>query len=679
MSAWARWLLVAALAAKLSVIAARAVIGPVPALVPVDVAATGALLVGAAVLLVALTRLLRQRLLWRVRRKLILSYIFIGVVPVLLVVAFFLLAGILVLLNVSSFLVRTAFDDLVDEARVLATTAAAELRTAARPEEAAAVLVRKVGALVDRYPGVSLALVPLPSSRRRAEWPRAQAGSWDHLDPPADLPAWIGPTGFGGLIGYVANPERLELVARAVTFPEVRDPPFAIVADLPVDESVRDRMRQVTGITVGEAAMLRLDGGTPAFAEGRTTSPSIGRAGDGSVGHWGLTWVSFIDTTDWATGRAGTASVGVQVYLAEMYGRISATKARVGPFDSVGQLVLVTLGGVGGLFLLIEAAALVAGFALARSITGSVHELFAGTERVRRGDFAHPIRITSRDQLGELAVSFNEMIRSIGALLEQAAEKKRLEEELRIARQIQESLLPREPVELAGTALWAVCVPAREVGGDYYDFFPLGPRKLAVLVADVAGKGTSAALYMAELKGLVLSLSRVYESPKALLQQLNRLLVGQLDSRSFITMAYAVLDLDRACLRYARAGHTPLLFYCGAERGDGEGVRWLRPNGLALGLQIGGLEAKFDALLEEQELPLQPGDLFILFTDGVTEAMNEASDLFGEARLSRVVAAHPDLAPRELGDRILDEVAGFVGGADRHDDLTMVIVRIEER
>ena len=123
------------------------------------------------------------------------------------------------------------------------------------------------------------------------------------------------------------------------------------------------------------------------------------------------------------------------------------------------------------------------------------------------------------DQLGELSVSFNSMTASIEDLLRQAAEKKRLEEELRIAREIQMSLLPQGPLEMPGLSVTALCVPAREVGGDYYDFFRLGDRQLGVLIADVSGKGTSAALYMAELKGLMLSLSQIHRSPRALLHR----------------------------------------------------------------------------------------------------------------------------------------------------------------
>src|SRR6188472_4273509 len=201
-----------------------------------------------------------------------------------------------------------------------------------------------------------------------------------------------------------------------------------------------------------------------------------------------------------------------------------------------------------------------------------------GTERVRQGDFTHRINIESKDQLGELAESFNQMTGIIENLLLTAAEKKRMEEELRIARQIQMSLLPRGPLDFPGISMTALCVPAREVGGDYYDFFRVGDRQLGVLIADVSGKGTSAALYMAELKGLMLSLSQIHRSPRDLMLQANRIIAANLDARSFITMTYAVIDLDLATMTYARAGHTPLMYVPGPGCNQDRHVQVLAPD-----------------------------------------------------------------------------------------------------
>jgi len=294
---------------------------------------------------------------------------------------------------------------------------------------------------------------------------------------------------------------------------------------------------------------------------------------------------------------------------------------------------------------------------------------------VRRGDFSHRIEVRGKDQLGELAGSFNSMTSSIENLLRQAEEKKRLEEELRIAREIQMSLLPRGHFVIPGLSVTALCVPAREVGGDYYDLLRLDDNRLAILIADVSGKGTSAALYMAELKGIVLSLSQTSRSPRDLLIRANRIIRENLDSRSFITMTYAVLDLEARTMTYARAGHTPLIYRRNGAAGGR--VHVLAPEGMVLGLQIddGNL---FERLLEEATLPLAAGDLLLFFTDGISEAMNADLDCFGEGRLGQIVEEHGDLAPEELRERILREIDAFVGGAAQHDDMTMILLKIDD-
>src|SRR5207249_2123708 len=164
--------------------------------------------------------------------------------------------------------------------------------------------------------------------------------------------------------------------------------------------------------------------------------------------------------------------------------------------------------------------------------------------------------------------------------------KKRLEEELRIARAVPMSLLPQDALLMPGLAVTALCVPAREVGGDYYDFFPIDDHRVGVLIADVSGKGTSAALYMAELKGLMLSLSQIYTSPRQLMITANGIIADNLDARSFITMTYAAVDLRERTMTYARAGHTPLMYLPGPGCGTPRRIQVLAPDGLVLGLKL---------------------------------------------------------------------------------------------
>jgi sigma-B regulation protein RsbU (phosphoserine phosphatase) len=667
--------LLVALAARLGLGLADRLLGSTPLTSAAGVLVSIVLGVTLAWAIWRLAGVARRRLLWRVRRKLILSYIFIGVVPSLLIVAFFLFAGVLMFFHVSAYLFKRGIDDIVEEARIIAQTAAIEIQRGRRGlADAGDVLDRKVANSTSRYPGLSIALVPRPAARRTSRpVSPVSAGPWHHDAPPAEIPEWVDTRGHGGLIAYrfPDAPDAEHLVIRTVGFPDEPDPGWGIVADLLVDERIIAQLRGVTGIElryVTSQGESRVVPGRPRPA----SSPARPAAGGG--GWWTPDWFTIFEYADWASGKEGTVYVGIRVGLREMYDRMSAAQSRLGPL-SVGDLFVLVLGAIAVLFIVIEAVAFVMGLALARSITGSVHQLFVGTARVQAGDFSHRIHIRTRDQLGELAGSFNAMTSSIETLLHQAEEKKRLEEELRIAREIQMSLLPRGPLSQPGLAIAAICVPAKEVGGDYYDFFPLADRRLGVLIADVAGKGTSAALYMAELKGIMLSLCSLHRSPKALLSQVNRIISVNLDARSFITMTYAIVDLDERTLTYARAGHTPLIYL--PSGGSEPTSQLLTPDGLVLGLRIDGAAARFDELLEERTLPLCTGDVFVLFTDGITEAMNPVADLFGDGRLQQLVEEHGHLPTEELRERVLRDVEAFVDGADQHDDMTMILIKVE--
>ena len=616
-------------------------------------------IVGALGLLsVSLVVELQRRLLWRVRRRLILSYIFIGLIPVVLVGVFFLLAGVLTLLSASSYLVELSLDDLVDEARIVGNGVVAELQTTQSAPGLDLDSHRR--SLAAQHPDASLAL-HWENERGSAI---SVSGPWRHDAPPDVGPAWIQSGRFAGLIVLDVDGAPL-LVARSYLAMNLGGQPAGVTVDLPVGEATTLHLLQQTGVELREVTLGSDDVASPAVGMDDSVDPVT--LGDG------LMWFSFLEYTNWTTGEPGLLYQEIRVAPAALYDRIFGAQSRIGEF-SLGYAFLFALAIVGVLFLVIEFSALMMGLALARSITGSVHQLFVGTEHVRSGDFDHRIIVRARDQLGELAESFNAMTGSVRDLLQQSAEKKRLEEELRIAREIQMSLLPRDTISIPGVMVAATSVPAREVGGDYYEFVRLGDRRLGILVADVSGKGTSAALYMAELKGLFLSLSLIYESPKQLLVEVNRIITDHIDSRSFITMTYAVLDMDRETLTYARGGHTPLIYMHGEGRGATAEV--LTPNGLVVGLD--GFHSHFERLIEEASLRVGRGDIAVLFTDGVSEAMNEADDLFGEDRLTRLVEEHAGLSAEALRARILADVDAFVGSANQHDDMTLVLFKIDQ-
>jgi sigma-B regulation protein RsbU (phosphoserine phosphatase) len=653
-------------------------------------AATIGLLISVSHFVWRLFVLMKRRLLWRVRRKLILSYIFIGVVPALLIVIFFLLGGVFIFMNVSAYLFRDGYEALLDDVKLTTEAAAADISRASEPTEVT--LARIHRRAVKPNPNLSLAFVPIenqgpatasvfslfavrrPPPPIGRHGPPVAVGAWQHMPKPTWLPPWLRNETSGTIaLKSPIEPDQADLVIRAAV-PVVSGGARVgfVIGDLPVDVETVEKLDRLTNVRAGPVTLV------PESRQGDSTlSQTAASAPAGSLGTLLRKSVIFLECRDWNTNTACRASVSLSYRPGELYSRLSGAQQITVGSMTFGESAILLLLAIAGLFLIIECVALVMGLALARTITSSVHELFMGTERVRQGDFGHRIEIYTKDQLGELAQSFNQMTGSIEGLLQTAAEKKRLEEELRIARQIQMSLLPRGPIDVPGLSINALCVPAREVGGDYYDFFPLQGDRLGVLIADVSGKGTSAALYMAELKGVVLALSQQYESPRDLLIEVNRIISDNLDSRSFITITYAVIDLTKHTMTYCRAGHTPLIFMGGSESGAPQ-ARILTPSGMVLGLRIEGAAEKFADLLEEECVDLGVGDVIVLYTDGISEAMNADSDLFGEERLSQIVEEHGHLDSSELRERILREIEAFVGDADQHDDMTMILLKVEQ-
>ncbi|MEQ1757537.1 MAG: SpoIIE family protein phosphatase [Vicinamibacterales bacterium] len=683
-------ILIIGIALKLAALAA-AMMGILSAAVlrGVDVLGDLALLGGAAGFAILLLRLARQRLLWRVRRQLILSYVFIGVIPALLLVTFFVLAGVLLFANIGSYLIQTRVRTLIEEVRVVAEAAGRTVTGAATDQIAGSMAAEFAREQATTFPGLSLVFMPLPA---RCAAPAAAppdpagaatqivAGDWAHLPRPEGLPEWVPCEGYASLVTGAngARPDTEHAAIRAVVPSRGPSGAGVVILDVPLGDAILRRLGEDTGTQLGDMAALPAPSTGLAVGNAETDiniDPIIVNASSGRLTDL-LRWVAFLDYTDWMSGNRGTVGLAIGLSVSRLYARISATPlASLGNF-SFGQLLLAGLMLVAALFLIIQSVAFVMGLVLARSITGSVHELFEGTERVRTGDFSHKIAVHQRDQLGELAESFNTMTASIETLMLERVEKQRLEQELALARTIQMSLLPQAPLRLPGIIVSAHCEPAREVGGDYYDYLLLSPTRAGILIADVAGKGTSAALYMAELKGVVHSLSRTAGSPRNLLIEANRIIAPHLDDRSFITMTYAVVDSEQRTFTYARAGHCPLVYVPGgASHRNGSRAGIMAPSGMVLGLKLDSGEM-FERVLVEATIPLGSGDVLVLFTDGISEAMNVEGDCFGEQRLMELVEEHVDADVDRLRGRILDDIRVFSHGAPQHDDMTMLVLKV---
>ncbi|MCI0471064.1 MAG: SpoIIE family protein phosphatase [Candidatus Aminicenantes bacterium] len=250
------------------------------------------------------------------------------------------------------------------------------------------------------------------------------------------------------------------------------------------------------------------------------------------------------------------------------------------------------------------------------------------------------------------------------------AEKERILKELEIARSVQMRFLPKKAPEFPNLEMVSLCQPAMEVGGDYYDFIQLDDRCMSILIGDVSGKGVSAAFYMTMIKGIIKTLARKIKEPALLLAEANEIFYENAPRNTFITVIYGIFDLQSKKLTIACAGHNPLIAWKQREKK----TRLYNPAGIALGLKQG--EA-YRASIKEESIEIESGDIFVFYTDGVTEAMNMKHEIFGERRLLGIIEKYSGFPPRQIEERIIEAVREFSGDEPQHDDFTMVIVKIK--
>jgi sigma-B regulation protein RsbU (phosphoserine phosphatase) len=327
------------------------------------------------------------------------------------------------------------------------------------------------------------------------------------------------------------------------------------------------------------------------------------------------------------------------------------------------------------LFLLVELVAGIIGIRLSRRLTGAVNQLYEGTRRVLLGDFGHRIPVQTQDQIGELSESFNQMTVNLERLFIVEKEKERLQTEVEIAREVQAQLYPKQAPPMRGLQLTVRCDPARMVSGDYYDYQEIAQHKLAFAIGDVAGKGISAALLMATLQAALRAQMAQYiptrENDCSHLQdmdaaqvvsKLNKQLYAHTSPEKYATFFFAMFDEPTRTLTYTNAGHlSPLLL----RNGD---VLPLDSNGTVVG-------AFPFSKYNESCVVLEPGDLLICYTDGVTEPENAYGEEFGEARMVELVKKHAHRDDQEIISQVLDAVRGWNGSPELHDDMTLLLAR----
>jgi sigma-B regulation protein RsbU (phosphoserine phosphatase) len=349
--------------------------------------------------------------------------------------------------------------------------------------------------------------------------------------------------------------------------------------------------------------------------------------------------------------------------------------------SSSGPTMLVLFSTALIVFFIVEVSSIWIGVSLSRTITSAVNDLYEATVRIRGGDLSHRIQVTGNDQLAELGTSFNIMAGNLERLLQAEKERQRLQAELEIAREVQSQLLPKPITSFGSLRLACVCNAARMVSGDYFDYQPVSDGRLALALGDVAGKGISAALLMATLQSAMRSqLRQCVEAAEAaaagqgagygppaistarLVSNLNQQIYASTAPEKYATFFFSVYDEGTSELVYTNAGHLPPLLVR-----DGR-VERLDTNGMVVGCFAG---AKYG----ESRIRLEPGDLLVCYTDGVTEPENAYGEMFGEARLCELLTEHAALDVEQLGALIAEEVARWTESSELQDDLTLLLVR----
>lgn len=573
-----------------------------------------------------LLRLAIRRGIWRLRNRLLAAYLFMAVVPILLIGTLAVFAGRSIASQLAVYLVTSELDRRIDGLRFLgenfAKSGASEHR------------VNPV--FRDRYPGLAVLL--------------REAGREIRFPPDALLPS--PPAGWGNVQGVVRRVDQYYLWSHQ----QIPTGDVTIVAPLTPEflSALAPHIGQIGFGTLsgvpGQRLSLTPPGSVPA-----SRLPAPFDFFDPEV-----RWFAAVPALDWD--RPAQPSTP---FIVAVRSRASALAlAMYDPkADSAQGLLLVILASLTGLFVVVELVAFFIGVRLTRSITGAVHRLYQGTQRAIEGDFSHRIHVRGNDQLAELSHSFNRMTESIQHLLTVAKEKERLQSEMEIASEVQNRLFPRGALTTSSLRVSGVCRPARVVSGDYFDYDPLHGGRVLLAIGDVAGKGISAALLMASLQSsLRTQLAEEEVSVSQLVSRVNQQLHSSTAPEKFATFCAGIFDEAGGVFTYTNAGHLPPLL---VRQGS---VERLDVNGMV----VGAFPA---AAYTESSIELRPNDLLVFFTDGVSEPENAYGEMFGEERLGELVCRHAHLTENEIVEAVWKGVREWSGEGELSDDMTLMLAR----
>lgn len=583
---------------------------------------------------IVVARWLLQGLFWRVGRRLFLSYVLIGVLP------FFLFA---ILLLTIGYMI-----------------AAVMSHAALRGERQASLGQMESAALEYGLTGKK----PADSLKSLEIYDTAKDGG-------EKLPAWLKQTTFSGMAWRDNKP----LLIASRQFVQPGNDTRTVVFVQPMDRAWTDQLAERTGMVVRTGRETERRAGDKKnnvrMSRQRQGSVNIDVDDDGdiddligkSIGRK-IIWGDLTTVNSWETGQTDdkrqlfTLIVNPVSSLFQFYFGVGS--------DRYLRILINIIGGLTVMLMFMYMIAALFAAVLIYSITRAVNRIEKGTKAVERGDFSYRIGMRPHNQLGEMAQSFDRMTESIASLLQNVAEKERLQSEIAIAATIQRNLLPKEGPKFRGVSFSAHFEPTTSIGGDYYDVFNLDKTKLAVAIGDVSGHGLSTGLVMAMVKAAMTTLVEEGAEEESLFHRLNDLVYRSTERRAFMTLAFTIFDLERGTIRHTNAGHLyPYLLRTGAAP-------------IAIEVPSLPLGVRSEITTRTAEVELLEGDSIVYLSDGIIEAQDESGEPFGFTQLESLLAATHDRSPSGLRDTILDAVARHSGTRPADDDRTVMVLRFDQ-
>lgn len=598
----------------------------------------------------------RNKALWGIRNRLIVAYIFIALVPVLLLLTMMGIGMYLLYPQIGAHLLQ---DDLQD--RISTIAADAEEITVAVSQE-----IQPGQSPIDQ----SLLATPSVSSlitAARQQWPGLRVFLHRaRLVDPSKGQRFSGLNVYKGQLMFAAEQERNTPsgpVSVLVAAPITAELLNGMTSELgPIQFTLLQRPQPgQRGITFG------IDGRTYVIGEKIVSSnrvlPKPENWLDIPIG--GAATLQAYQVESDPNKYPATLPVSTPVLATFTLRPSTLNHSLYSSVGAVGPILVDIVVASGVIFLMLEIGALITGTILTRTITQSVDDLYKATLHVARGDFSHRVRVQKHDQLGALGESFNEMTGSITKLIEEQKQKQRLEHEITIASEVQQELFPKTLPSLPGLDLAAICEPARVVSGDYYDFIRLSPTSIGMALADISGKGISAALLMASVQAALRSTATLDGNgdTSKLVTLLNAHLFRNTSDDRYATLFYATYDSETHTLTYTNAGHLAPIFLANGS------VRELDQGGTVVGL--------FEETPYTQvTLCVPPGSLLVAFSDGLTEAANAYGEEFGTQRLKEQILRNRDLPAQQLMQSLIDASEKWKGSTERADDITVIVARM---